>query len=120
MSPSGSGRWAGVGGARLSRLAARGLVFEFPQPPPAEPLQVDAETSNRVARELSARRRAARDNDTRIGSGERALFDRARLDILGALNGESVRMSVNDANSSAVFYDPEDENARFVVMPLRL
>ena len=42
------------------------------------------------------------------------------LDILGALSGDSVRMSVSDGNSSALIEGPEEEGALFVVMPMRL
>jgi len=42
------------------------------------------------------------------------------LDILGHLEGESVRIDFNDANSSCLVTDPESERARHVVMPMRL
>lgn len=42
------------------------------------------------------------------------------LDILNALSGDSVRMSVSDGNSSALIEGPEEEGALFVVMPMRL
>ncbi|MYE84240.1 MAG: DNA polymerase III subunit beta [Gammaproteobacteria bacterium] len=42
------------------------------------------------------------------------------LDILNALSGESVRMSVSDGNSAALIEGPEEEGALFVAMPMRL
>jgi len=42
------------------------------------------------------------------------------LDILDALSGESVRMSVSDGNSAALIEGPEEEGALFVAMPMRL
>ena len=42
------------------------------------------------------------------------------LDALGALEGETVRFSFYDANSSCLLRDVEDELSRYVVMPMRL
>ena len=42
------------------------------------------------------------------------------LDILGVMRTESVRVDINDANSSCLIRDPEDESSRYVVMPMRL
>lgn len=42
------------------------------------------------------------------------------LDILGSIEGEEVRIGFNDANSSCVVMDPASEQARHVVMPMRL
>ncbi|MBT8458620.1 MAG: DNA polymerase III subunit beta [Boseongicola sp.] len=41
-------------------------------------------------------------------------------DVLGVLNGDEVRLSVSDANSSALIEGPENEHALYVVMPMRL
>ena len=41
-------------------------------------------------------------------------------DVLGALDGDEVRLSVSDANSSALIEGPENEHALYVVMPMRL
>lgn len=43
------------------------------------------------------------------------------LDVLGALQGDNVRITLSDANSSALIEDPADgANALYVVMPMRL
>lgn len=43
------------------------------------------------------------------------------LDVLGALQGDSVRITLSDANSSALIEDPADDaNGLYVVMPMRL
>ena len=42
------------------------------------------------------------------------------LDALGALSGQTVRMGLVDANSSAILSDPADGRFRYVVMPMRL
>ncbi len=42
------------------------------------------------------------------------------LDVLGVLKAQSVRMELTDANSSCVLYAPEDQRARYVIMPMRL
>lgn len=42
------------------------------------------------------------------------------LDILGSLEGEQVRIGFNDANSSCLVTDAASEQARHVVMPMRL
>ncbi|MFK7913010.1 MAG: DNA polymerase III subunit beta [Pseudomonadales bacterium] len=41
-------------------------------------------------------------------------------DILGVLNTEQVRLSVSDANSSALIEGPGNDDALYVVMPMRL
>jgi DNA polymerase-3 subunit beta len=42
------------------------------------------------------------------------------LDVLGVLQTESVRLSVSDANSSALIEGIGNESATYVVMPMRL
>ena len=42
------------------------------------------------------------------------------LDVLNVLDTEDVRLSVSDANSSALIEGPGREDAAFVVMPMRL
>jgi DNA polymerase-3 subunit beta len=42
------------------------------------------------------------------------------LDVLGVLSGEKVRMSLSDANSSALVEESEDGDSLYVVMPMRL
>jgi len=42
------------------------------------------------------------------------------LDALSALRGEKVRLSLRDANSSALVREDGDDRCRHVVMPLRL
>jgi DNA polymerase-3 subunit beta len=42
------------------------------------------------------------------------------LDVLGILKCEIVRLDVTDANSSCLITDPEQSNAKYVVMPMRL
>jgi DNA polymerase-3 subunit beta len=42
------------------------------------------------------------------------------LDALGALRGESVRLSLRDAQSSCLLQEEGSEDARHVIMPLRL
>ncbi len=42
------------------------------------------------------------------------------LDILSVVKGETVQLSVSDANSSALIESPADENSVYVVMPMRL
>lgn len=41
-------------------------------------------------------------------------------DVLAAINNERVRITLHDANSSAVIEDPELEDAVYVVMPMKL
>ena len=41
-------------------------------------------------------------------------------DVLTVLDGDEVRLSVSDANSSALIEGPENEDAVYVVMPMRL
>lgn len=42
------------------------------------------------------------------------------LDILGSLEGDEVRIGFNDPGSSCLVVDPSSEQARHVVMPMRL
>ncbi len=42
------------------------------------------------------------------------------LDALGGVDGEEVRMSVQDGNSSCLIRKPGSEECKFVVMPMRL
>jgi DNA polymerase-3 subunit beta len=42
------------------------------------------------------------------------------LDALGAVEGESVTLSVQDSNSSCLIREPGNEDCTFVVMPMRL
>ncbi|MCB1844627.1 MAG: hypothetical protein KDI09_16820 [Halioglobus sp.] len=42
------------------------------------------------------------------------------LDALGAIESESVTLSVQDSNSSCLLCEPGSEDSRFVVMPMRL
>ena len=42
------------------------------------------------------------------------------LDAIGAVNGETVTLSVVDSNSSCLVREPENDNNKFVVMPMRL
>ena len=42
------------------------------------------------------------------------------LDVLSVLNSEKVQMSVSDANSSALLESPDESDAVYVVMPMRL
>lgn len=42
------------------------------------------------------------------------------LDALGALDGELVKLSFNDANSSCLLQNPDSEDCRYVIMPMRL
>jgi DNA polymerase-3 subunit beta len=42
------------------------------------------------------------------------------LDALGAVNGDSVTLSVMDSNSSCLIRQPGTEDCKFVVMPMRL
>ncbi len=42
------------------------------------------------------------------------------LDALGAVDGETVTLSVQDSNSSCLIRDPASEDCKFVVMPMRL
>jgi DNA polymerase-3 subunit beta len=42
------------------------------------------------------------------------------LDALNALKGQTVRMALTDANSSALLESPESSGALYVVMPMRL
>ena len=42
------------------------------------------------------------------------------LDVLNVLRGNDVRLSLSDANSSALVEDTSNDNALYVVMPMRL
>jgi DNA polymerase-3 subunit beta len=42
------------------------------------------------------------------------------LDALAAVDADTVEMGFVDTNSSCMIHGPDDENARFVVMPMRL
>ena len=42
------------------------------------------------------------------------------LDVLNVLKGDNVRLSLSDANSSALVEDTTNDNAVYVVMPMRL
>jgi DNA polymerase-3 subunit beta len=41
-------------------------------------------------------------------------------DVLGVLESDRVRITVHDANSSALLEDPDEEDAIYVVMPMKL
>ena len=41
-------------------------------------------------------------------------------DVLGVVTSDQVRITVHDANSSALIEDPDNENALYVVMPMKL
>ncbi|MBT5155784.1 MAG: DNA polymerase III subunit beta, partial [Gammaproteobacteria bacterium] len=41
-------------------------------------------------------------------------------DVLGVIGNDKVRLTLHDANSSAVIEDPEREDAVYVVMPMKL
>jgi DNA polymerase-3 subunit beta len=61
-------------------------------------------------------------------SVEQSKFDRIAvgfnvtylLDALGALDHESVQLSLRDANSSCLVTEPDNDLNRHVVMPLKL
>ena len=42
------------------------------------------------------------------------------LDVLSAINGESAKFSLSDANSSALIEEADGGNCQYVVMPMRL
>jgi DNA polymerase-3 subunit beta len=42
------------------------------------------------------------------------------LDVLSAINGESAKFSLSDANSSALIEEADGSNCQYVVMPMRL
>ncbi len=42
------------------------------------------------------------------------------LDVLNVVNGDNVRLTLSNANSSALVEDAEDGSAVYVVMPMRL
>lgn len=42
------------------------------------------------------------------------------IDVLNVLRGDQVRFTLSDANSSALVEDPSDDQAVYVVMPMRL
>jgi DNA polymerase-3 subunit beta len=41
-------------------------------------------------------------------------------DVLGVLESDRVRITVHDSNSSALLEDPDEEDAIYVVMPMKL
>ncbi len=41
-------------------------------------------------------------------------------DVANVLNSQKIRITLSDANSSALLQDAEDDSARYVVMPMRL
>jgi DNA polymerase-3 subunit beta len=42
------------------------------------------------------------------------------LDAIGAVDGDEITLSVVDSNSSCLIREPENDDAKFVVMPMRL
>jgi DNA polymerase-3 subunit beta len=42
------------------------------------------------------------------------------LDVLNVINGDQVRITLSNSNSSALVEDAEDGSAVYVVMPMRL
>ncbi len=42
------------------------------------------------------------------------------LDVLGVLSGSSIKLSLSDANSSALLEEAEESDSMYVVMPMRL
>jgi DNA polymerase-3 subunit beta len=42
------------------------------------------------------------------------------LDVLNNLKGDSISISLGDANSSALVTIPDDPNFKYVVMPMRI
>ena len=42
------------------------------------------------------------------------------LDVLGAIETDQVKITVSDANSSALLEEPEGGDSLYVVMPMRL
>jgi DNA polymerase-3 subunit beta len=42
------------------------------------------------------------------------------LDVLNVINGDQVRITLSNSNSSALVEDAEDSSAVYVVMPMRL
>ena len=42
------------------------------------------------------------------------------LDVLNTLRCDNVRISMSDANASALVENAEDDSAMYVVMPIRL
>jgi len=42
------------------------------------------------------------------------------LDVLNALESDTVEVIIQDANSSALIVSPETQASRYVVMPMRL
>ena len=41
-------------------------------------------------------------------------------DVLGVLDSDKIKITVLDANSSAVLEEPDNEDAIYVVMPMKL
>jgi DNA polymerase-3 subunit beta len=42
------------------------------------------------------------------------------LDVLSVLGSEEVKMTLSDANSSALLSDGDEGDAQYVIMPMRL
>jgi DNA polymerase-3 subunit beta len=42
------------------------------------------------------------------------------LDVMNAVDGDAVEIQLGDSNSSALIADPEERQAMYVVMPMRL
>jgi len=42
------------------------------------------------------------------------------LDVLGVLEGDSVKMGLIDSTASCVLTEENDDSARYVVMPMRI
>jgi len=58
---------------------------------------------------------------TAVGDGLEIGFNVGYLqDVLGNLKNESIRMDFGDANTSALLTVPDDEQFKYVVMPMRI
>jgi DNA polymerase-3 subunit beta len=42
------------------------------------------------------------------------------LDVLGNVKNEEIQISLGDSNSSALITIPENDNFKYVVMPMRI
>ena len=42
------------------------------------------------------------------------------LDVLGALDGDDVTMTMTEANQSVLVHDPSQQDQTYVVMPMRV
>lgn len=60
------------------------------------------------------------DIDYRSGDLEIGFNVAYLIDVFNALNSESVKVSLSDANSSALIEDSNDDSALYVIMPMRL